>query len=318
MISGQTNKRQGIIKDQTSRREVHGICFAAAAVLFLIVFQMVFFSVHEDIFASDNYEKDVFVELETSQLLKYSHPDAFEEQNQKQEYAKEHPIQTVLLSYKKLDGPNTEYYNAKLQKINLTLTIRNGLESEWYMIYPGTKYEAGISGQTTFFKWQKDFSHTPANSSYRDEINPIRLGSVATIKYEVEPNILPPRPLYGPFVAYMSFRGYEGNTGRGGYAFVKFIWNYERTNANISASRSKVKKGKGSTVKVTSDAGSVLSVKPLSAKARKKKYVKVTNGSTAKIKFKKTAPKGKYKFEVTSAENEGYLQTTKVISIKVK
>ncbi|MBQ3280964.1 MAG: hypothetical protein IJH41_01010 [Eubacterium sp.] len=91
--------------------------------------------------------------------------------------------------------------------------------------------------------------------------------------------------------------------------------------ATIKATPTKVKKGKKTTVKVTSDSGAKLTVKANNAKAKKalkKKYVKVKNGKTAKITFTKKAPKGKYKFKVTSPETEGYKKTVKAITITVK
>ncbi|MBR2547093.1 MAG: hypothetical protein IKF07_02730 [Eubacterium sp.] len=91
--------------------------------------------------------------------------------------------------------------------------------------------------------------------------------------------------------------------------------------AAIKASPKTVKKGRKTTVKVTSNSGAKLTVKVSNSKARtalKKKYVKITNGKTAKITFTKKAPKGKYKFKVTSPANGSYKKTTKTITINVK
>lgn len=90
--------------------------------------------------------------------------------------------------------------------------------------------------------------------------------------------------------------------------------------ATIKASRKTVKKGKKTTVKVTSDSGARLTAAGKNSKAKKalkKKYVKITNGKTAKITFTKKAPKGKYTFKVTSTAKGVYKKTTKIITIKV-
>lgn len=90
--------------------------------------------------------------------------------------------------------------------------------------------------------------------------------------------------------------------------------------ATIKTSRKTVKSGRASTVKVTSDSGAKLTVKATNTKAKKqlkKKNVTITNGKTAKIKFTKKAPKGKYTFKVTSPATGGYKKTTKKITINV-
>ena len=94
-----------------------------------------------------------------------------------------------------------------------------------------------------------------------------------------------------------------------------------KTDAAIKASTAKVKSGRAATVKVTSDSDSKLTVKASGSKAKKalkKKYVKVTNGKTAKIRFTKKAPKGKYTFKVISPENDRCRKTTRKITINVK
>ena len=85
--------------------------------------------------------------------------------------------------------------------------------------------------------------------------------------------------------------------------------------ATIKASKSTVKRGRKTTVKILSDAGSKLTVKGKSKNARNKKYVTIKG---AKITFKKKAPKGKYKFTATSAAKGSFKKTTKTITIKVK
>ena len=85
--------------------------------------------------------------------------------------------------------------------------------------------------------------------------------------------------------------------------------------ATIKASKSTVQKGKKTTVKITSTSGGKITVKGKSKNAKNKKYVKIKNN---KITFQKKAPKGTYKFTVTSAAKENYTKTTKTISIKVK
>ena len=85
--------------------------------------------------------------------------------------------------------------------------------------------------------------------------------------------------------------------------------------ATIKASKSTVKRGRKTTVKILSDAGSKLTVKGKSKNARNKKYVTIKG---AKITFKKKAPKGKYKFTATSAAKGSFMKTTKTITIKVK
>ena len=90
--------------------------------------------------------------------------------------------------------------------------------------------------------------------------------------------------------------------------------------ATIKASRKTVKKGKKTTVKVTSDSGAKLTAAGKNSKAKKalkKKYVKITNGKTAKITFTKKALKGKYTFKVTSPAKGIYKKTTKTITVKV-
>ena len=86
-------------------------------------------------------------------------------------------------------------------------------------------------------------------------------------------------------------------------------------NATIKASKTTVKKGKKTTVKITANSGGKLKVKAKSKNADNKKYVKIKNN---KITFLKKAPKGKYKFTVVSAANGNYKETKKTISIRVK
>lgn len=85
--------------------------------------------------------------------------------------------------------------------------------------------------------------------------------------------------------------------------------------ATIKASKSTVKRGKKTTVKILSNAGSKLTIKGKTKNARNKKYVTIKG---AKITFKKKAPKGKYKFTATSAAKGSFKKTTKTITIKVK
>ena len=85
--------------------------------------------------------------------------------------------------------------------------------------------------------------------------------------------------------------------------------------ATIKASKSTVQKGKKTTVKITANSGGKITIKGKSKNARNKKYVKI---SGSKIVFQKKAPKGTYKFTVTSAAKGNYTKTTKTISIKVK
>ena len=87
------------------------------------------------------------------------------------------------------------------------------------------------------------------------------------------------------------------------------------SSAIIKVSRSTVQKGKKTTVKITSNSGGKITVKAKSKNAKNKKYVKIKNN---KITFQKKAPKGTYKFTVTSAAKGNYTKTTKTISIKVK
>ena len=88
--------------------------------------------------------------------------------------------------------------------------------------------------------------------------------------------------------------------------------------ASIKASKTSVKLGKKATIKITSNSGAKLTVKAKSKNAKNKKYVKLTSGKTAKLAFTKKAPKGTYKFTVTSPANGNYKKTTKTISIKIK
>ena len=88
--------------------------------------------------------------------------------------------------------------------------------------------------------------------------------------------------------------------------------------ASIKASKTSVKLGKKATIKITADSKAKLTVKAKSKNAKNKKYVKITNGKTAKLAFTRKAPKGTYKFTVTSPARGNYKKTTKTINIKVK
>lgn len=91
--------------------------------------------------------------------------------------------------------------------------------------------------------------------------------------------------------------------------------------ATIKVSPKTVRKGKKTTVKVTSNSGAKLTAKASNSKAKKalkKKYVKIKAGKTAKITFTKKAPKGKYTFKVTSPAKGKFKKTVKIITIKVK
>ena len=83
----------------------------------------------------------------------------------------------------------------------------------------------------------------------------------------------------------------------------------------IKASKTSVKKGKKTTVKMTTNSGGALTIKANSKNAKNKKYVKI---SGSKVIFQKKAPKGTYKFKVTSAAKGNYKKITKDMSIKVK
>ena len=91
--------------------------------------------------------------------------------------------------------------------------------------------------------------------------------------------------------------------------------------ATIKVTPKTVKKGKKTTVKVTSNSGAKLRTVASNKKAKsalKKKYVKIKEGKTAKITFTKKAPKGKYTFKVGSPANGKYKGTIKTITINVK
>ena len=88
--------------------------------------------------------------------------------------------------------------------------------------------------------------------------------------------------------------------------------------ATIKASKTTVKRGKKTVIKITSNSGAKLTVKAKDAKAKNKKYVKISSGKTAKITFTKKAAKGVYKFTVTSPANGNYKKTSKTIKIVVK
>ena len=78
-------------------------------------------------------------------------------------------------------------------------------------------------------------------------------------------------------------------------------------------------KGKKTTVKITSDAGTKITVAAANARAKKKKYVsRIKAGKTAKITFAKKAAKGLYKFKVTVAGGNGFKKTVKTVKIRVK
>ena len=90
------------------------------------------------------------------------------------------------------------------------------------------------------------------------------------------------------------------------------------TKATITASTTKVRRGKKTTVKIVCNSGANLAVVGKNALAKNKKYVKIKNGRTAKLIFYKRASKGKYIFKVTSSANGSYKKTTKTITIRVK
>ena len=85
--------------------------------------------------------------------------------------------------------------------------------------------------------------------------------------------------------------------------------------ATIKANKTKVTLGKKTTIKITTNSGGKVTIKGKSKNAKNKKYVKISGG---KLIFQKKAPKGTYKFTVTSAQNGQFKKTTKTISIKVK
>ena len=89
--------------------------------------------------------------------------------------------------------------------------------------------------------------------------------------------------------------------------------------AKVKVSKTKVTKGKKTTVKITSDAGTKITVAAANARAKKKKYVsRIKAGKTAKITFAKKAAKGLYKFKVTVAGGNGFKKTVKTVKIRVK
>ena len=88
-----------------------------------------------------------------------------------------------------------------------------------------------------------------------------------------------------------------------------------KVKATIKASKTTVKRGKKTVIKITSNSGAKLTVKAKNAIAKNKKFVKIKNN---KITFTKKAAKGVYKFTVTSPANGNYKKTSKTIKIVVK
>ena len=88
--------------------------------------------------------------------------------------------------------------------------------------------------------------------------------------------------------------------------------------ATIKASKTSFKHGKKTVIKITSNAGTKLTVKAKNAKAKNKKFVTMKSGKTAKLTFTKKAAKGKYTFTVLSPASGNYQKTSKTITIKVK
>ena len=92
----------------------------------------------------------------------------------------------------------------------------------------------------------------------------------------------------------------------------------KKKTAKIKVSQTKVKKGKKTTVRITSSAKTKVTVKGNNALAKNRKYVRITNGKTAKLIFAKKAKKGKYTFKAASAAGGLYKKLTKTVTIKVK
>ena len=92
----------------------------------------------------------------------------------------------------------------------------------------------------------------------------------------------------------------------------------KKVKASITASKTSAKYDRKATVKISSNSGADLSVTGRNRLAKNGKYVRIKNGKTAKLVFKKNAPKGKYKFKVISAAVGNYKRTTKTITIKIK
>jgi hypothetical protein len=95
----------------------------------------------------------------------------------------------------------------------------------------------------------------------------------------------------------------------------------EKYKTKFKVSKKTVKKGKKTTVKVTSNSGAKIKVAGANKKTKKiikKKFVKIKNGKTAKIIFTKKVPKGKYTFKVTSPAKGEYEKGAKKITIKVR
>ena len=88
-----------------------------------------------------------------------------------------------------------------------------------------------------------------------------------------------------------------------------------KVKATIKASKTTVKRGKKTVIKITSNSGAKLTVKAKNAIAKNKKFVKIKNN---KITFTKKAAKGVYKFTVTSPANGNYKKMSKTIKIVVK
>ena len=91
-----------------------------------------------------------------------------------------------------------------------------------------------------------------------------------------------------------------------------------KVNVTIKASKTTVKRGKKTVIKISSNSGAKLTVKAKNARAKNKKYVKISSGKTAKLTFTKKAAKGVYKFTVTSPAKGNYKKTSKTIKIVVK
>ena len=92
----------------------------------------------------------------------------------------------------------------------------------------------------------------------------------------------------------------------------------------IYVSKTSVKKGKKTTVKITSQIGASIKISAdndLAKKALKTKKIKVKNGGTGKMSkliFSKKTKKGKYKFIAYSEPGENFSDNEKMINITVK
>ena len=183
---------------------------------------------------------------------------------------------------------------------------QGSIGSGWYVsVYDGNRNQI----------WSKSYVKTNLDLPDLKCANGIRIYVSSASSYDVPINCTYRVKVIGLSTGGSTGGGGTGDSKGGNSGGNSGASSTVTANATIKASKTTVKKGRKTNVKIVSNSGGKITVKAKSRNAKNKKYARIKNN---KITILKKAPRGTYKFIVTSAAIGNYKETTKTIRIKVK